>query len=255
MRSVPSVGELRRICHKDGYIPGISRRFIHPHVSIRITRLFLLAGIDGDAITVLMGIVGIGGSLLLFSQNDWVRIAGCVLLLLSWILDHVDGEVLRYQQKSSALGILLDRFSHIVEHPMMHLALGWSLGASQPLFRLLGALNAMAVLMIMAVELEMKLVQLHTGPRSATGPRGLVWLMRKLFGVYRGTTMQGYGTVVLGMLIITTLAGLLREYFVLLSFSIYFNCILIFASALRTAYRTRSLQPSGLPARNRGGGL
>lgn len=247
MQPVPGIAELRQICRKDGYIPRISRCFIHPYVSIRLTRIFLICGMDGDVITAGMGLVGVSGALLLLSQRPAFRIAGCMLLLLSWILDHVDGEVLRYQQKSSAYGILLDRFSHIFEHPLTHFCLGWSLAREHPAFMTFGALNAIGILVIMVVEREAKAAGIALSPPPRPCPRrwDTARVLRKAFGVYRGSTMLGYGVIVNVALIVTQIADLIEPYFAFLSVSIYLNVLLTIGSALRTTSRMRRTSPSG----------
>ncbi len=229
MRAVPAVAELRRICHKDesvyGAIPPISKRFIHPHVSIHLTRLFLLLGVHGETVTLLMALTGIAGAFCFLAQSAAWRLAGCFLLIASWILDHCDGEVLRYQGRSSAYGILLDRLTHVIEHPALHFCLGWSLGAADPLWRLLGSLNAVAVLMLLCIRLEVKSLPGwgRIPGRRPPARRGLRGLLRKALGFYRGTLMQGYGPVVVVGLAAGILAGRLREYFLLLSLSLYAN--------------------------------
>jgi phosphatidylglycerophosphate synthase len=250
MRPVPAVAELRRICQKDesvyGAVPPISKHLIHPYVSIYLTRMFLLLGVHGDTVTLLMALAGIAGAFCFLGQGAVWRLAGCLLLIASWILDHSDGEVLRYQGRSSAYGILLDRLTHVIEHPAMHFCLGWSLGAADPLWRLLGSLNALAVLMLLCIRLEVKSLPnfRRTPARRAPARRGLQGLLRRALGFYRGTAMQGYGPVVVAGLLLSILAGWLPEYFLLLSLSLYANVGLTLFLVLARARRQAAAAPA-----------
>jgi len=191
-----------------------------------------------------MVLFDITGALMLLGQSKLLRASGILLLLFSWILDHVDGEVRRYQKKSSTYGILLDRFTHYVGHPLVHFCLGWSLGITDSFYRLLGALSAMAILIIFTADLQCQLLradgQAIRPPTPARKDRS--WLVRlpvKLFGAYRGIVMIGYGSNVLTLLLISIVFGFVREFYVFLSFSIYLNLLLTLGSMLRYTYRTR----------------
>ena len=48
-------------------------------------------------------------------------------MLLSWVLDHSDGEVRRFRGEDSNLDVYLDRFTHRVSYPLMHIGMGVSL--------------------------------------------------------------------------------------------------------------------------------
>lgn len=126
---------LRSICYKDqekyGKIPFISRKLIHPYISIYITKLFLELGFSGLQVTILMLIVNLLAVLALFRGGFGFYVLGGSLLILGWILDHTDGEVCRYRNESTSLGIFLDRLTHRMTYPAIYLALGYSLFKSQ----------------------------------------------------------------------------------------------------------------------------
>lgn len=129
--SVPPVHELRRLTVKSeaiyGRIPWISKHFIHPYVSIHVSHFLLRAGFRGIQVTFLMAFLALSGTALFFVGGEVGYIAACSLMLISWILDHSDGEVRRYLGEDSNLGVYLDRFTHRVSYPLMHLGMGVSL--------------------------------------------------------------------------------------------------------------------------------
>lgn len=245
MATVPSIAELRKICYKENSQP-LSKYIIRPYIAIYLTRLFLLMGIHGDTITIAMGVVGIAGALLFLSQSPWLLAAAAVLMLFGWVLDHVDGQMLVYQKQSSAFGILLDRLTHVLEYPLMHLCLGWSLGVQTPELRYLGVFNAVALLYIGSAKAEVKLLALE-GRELPVKPRkprskGLRRAIQIGWGLFSSMTIVGYGPYVMFALLAAIAFGVLREYFILLSFAIYWNFLRTYGRILNTAYRARALQ-------------
>lgn len=128
---IPGIKELRQRVYKSeeiyGRIPWISKRFIHPHISIYLTWFFLHVRMSRNKVTLLMLLCGALGPLLYFVGGTKAYIAGSVFMLLSWIIDHSDGEVGRYRNQSSKLGIYMDHFAHRFSYPLVFLALGGSL--------------------------------------------------------------------------------------------------------------------------------
>lgn len=167
--SIPAIAELRQRVYKSeqnyGRIPWISKRIIHPHVSIYFTKLFLLLGLSGNQVTLLMMACAFAGAGLFFVGDVKGFLGGAVLMLLSWILDHSDGEVLRFRGESSSVGIYLDRFTHRVSCPLMHLGIAVSLSrqAAEPAYMLFGALVAYFYQLGVAHSLDKTLIDLHHG--------------------------------------------------------------------------------------------
>jgi phosphatidylglycerophosphate synthase len=145
---IPPIPELRTIVYKSeekyGRIPDISKAIIHPYVSIYFTRLFLCLGMSGNQVTLLMTGCALASAAFYFVGGTWGYAAAGGLMLLAWVLDHSDGEVLRYRKQSSALGIYLDRFTHRISYPLMHIGTGFSLWQSTgvPAYQLFGSLVA-----------------------------------------------------------------------------------------------------------------
>jgi len=85
--------------------------FIH-NPSIYLTYVLIKTKITANQITVIMTLCGIVGSVLLFIPNFWIKMLAFVFLYLNQILDSVDGEIARYQNKRSLRGIYVDDLQH-----------------------------------------------------------------------------------------------------------------------------------------------
>jgi hypothetical protein len=55
MQRIPGIEELKQICRKEGR-PALSRYVSRSYVSVRLTRLFLICGIDGRTSKVCVAI-------------------------------------------------------------------------------------------------------------------------------------------------------------------------------------------------------
>lgn len=80
--------------------------------SIYITWLFVRLNITANAVTFLMIIFGLAGVPLLIPHILWLNIIGAIVLMFAVVLDCVDGEVARWNKKSSLRGYYLDLVSH-----------------------------------------------------------------------------------------------------------------------------------------------
>jgi hypothetical protein len=145
---IPPIAELRTIVHKSeeiyGRIPSVSKIIIHPHISIHLTRIFLRLGMSGYQVTVLMTGCALAGDAFFFVGGVWGYVAAGSLILLSWILDHSDGEVRRFRGEDFSLAVYLDVFCHRVSYPLMHIGTGFSLWQStgDAVYLLFGSLVA-----------------------------------------------------------------------------------------------------------------
>ncbi|MBI1852391.1 MAG: hypothetical protein HYR85_18785 [Planctomycetes bacterium] len=119
-----SVEELREICQRPvetlNDLPG---RLYGNRISIYVTRSFLQLGISANAASALMAIFGLAGAgLLVFGRV--VAIAGFALLEISYILDCVDGEIARYQRRTSLLAAAYDYVTHLLIKSAAYICLG-----------------------------------------------------------------------------------------------------------------------------------
>lgn len=84
---------------------------------------FIRYGVIPNQITILMIIFGIVGSLLFAIPNVWCKIAGYISWLLWFAMDCSDGQVARYTKTFSKYGTEMDYMAHLIDHPLMNIAL------------------------------------------------------------------------------------------------------------------------------------
>ncbi|MGH9471237.1 MAG: CDP-alcohol phosphatidyltransferase family protein [Terriglobales bacterium] len=82
-------------------------------------------GVSANQLTVGWIILGVVGVLTLGSGSYGARVAGAVLVEISYLFDYVDGEVARLQGRTSSLGVLLDLAGHGVIKSALFLAIGY----------------------------------------------------------------------------------------------------------------------------------
>lgn len=185
--TIPPIPELRRLVAKpltpSEKMPWISRKVIHPHVSIYLTSLLLRLGFNGNQATGLMLCCAIGGALLFFAGGMEGYLGGAALMLLSWILDHSDGDVLRFRGESSNLGIYMDRFTHRVSYPLVYLGIGTSLyrQTGQAWLLLFAGLVAYCYQVGVANSLDRKLIEMERGNVELYPLRGLRLRLAAIF--------------------------------------------------------------------------
>jgi phosphatidylglycerophosphate synthase len=146
--SKPSIAELREVTQP----PSIFARNSGEHwagrlyvrrMSPYLTRRLIPTRITPNAVTWLMILVGVLAAGLLCLRSVWAS-AGAVLLIQAQILlDCSDGELARWRQQFSPVGIYLDRLGHYVTETLFPIALG--IRAGEPTLGLVAALLALAV--------------------------------------------------------------------------------------------------------------
>jgi phosphatidylglycerophosphate synthase len=127
--SQPSIAELRAATQP----PQIFERNSGEHWAGRLylrrlspyaTRVFLRLGLSPDAVTWLFVFTGVAAAALL-AVNGILPVIGAVVLIQAQILlDCSDGEVARWQGRSSPRGIYLDRVGHYLTEAGLPIALG-----------------------------------------------------------------------------------------------------------------------------------
>src|SRR3954447_279362 len=164
--SKPSVAELRAATQP----PSIFERNSGEHwagklyvrrVSPYLTRLLL--GVRPNAITAAMIPVGVGaGAVLAVHCRVWPAAVAFVLVQLQILLDCTDGEVARWQGRSSVVGIYLDRIAHWLTETALPIGLG--IGAHRPV---LGLVAAVLQLIIKGESALVAVARLEAGlPRA-----------------------------------------------------------------------------------------
>jgi phosphatidylglycerophosphate synthase len=118
-----SLAALRSIAQPPEYSPSPTDR---PYrlVSIFLSVPLARAGATPNGITVAWILVGLAGVSAFLAESWTVRVAGGLLLQLSYLLDFVDGEVARLTGRRSAVGGFLDLLGHGVIKASLPLAVG-----------------------------------------------------------------------------------------------------------------------------------
>ena len=94
-------------------------------IAIRLTHLFIRAGISANAVTFMSLLTGVGGSILLYPQNRWINLMGILIISLAAVLDCCDGQVARLTNTSSQVGRVLDGTVDIIKCFATYLVLGF----------------------------------------------------------------------------------------------------------------------------------
>lgn len=129
MNDRPSLHELRlRVFkHSGSPLPEIgnvlARRIGRPS-AIYGTWLAVRFGISANAITSLSLIAGLAGAAMIGSGSRTAFIAGVIGLIVSYWLDHVDGQVARWRGTASLSGVYFDYLLHYA----LNLAVGFAIG-------------------------------------------------------------------------------------------------------------------------------
>jgi phosphatidylglycerophosphate synthase len=127
--SRPSIAELRaatqppQIFERNSGEHWAGRLYIR-RLSPYATRVFLRLGLSPDAVTWLFVLTGIAAAALLGVDGLLPAIGAVVLIQLQILLDCSDGEVARWQGRSSPRGIYLDRIGHYLTEAALPIALG-----------------------------------------------------------------------------------------------------------------------------------
>jgi len=127
--ATPSIAELRAVTQPESvrtragaehWVASAYLRDVSPY----LTRILLRAGFSANGVTWLM----IGCAALATVATGWHGVLGAVAVVLAvqlqMLLDCCDGEVARWRQTSSPLGVYLDRVGHYVAECGIAVALG-----------------------------------------------------------------------------------------------------------------------------------
>ena len=127
--SRPSIAELRaatqppQIFERNSGEHWAGRLYIR-RLSPYATRLFLRLGLSPDAVTWLFVAAGVAAAGVLALDGPLPAVAAFLLIQLQILLDCSDGEVARWQGRSSPRGIYLDRVGHYLTEAGLPIALG-----------------------------------------------------------------------------------------------------------------------------------
>ncbi len=187
--SRPSIAELRAATQP----PQIFERNSGEHWAGRLyirrfspyaTRLFLRLGLSPDAVTWLFVLAGVAAAALLSVDGLLPAVGAFLLIQLQIMLDCSDGEVARWQARSSPRGVYLDRIGHYLTEAGLPIALG--IRADE---LTLGLVLAILVLLIKSETALVHVARAESGRpppvdrQEVAAPRG--GLLRTLRGALR----------------------------------------------------------------------
>lgn len=126
---IPSVAELRAATQPPGLLDRNSGehwagRLYMRRLSPYLTRLLVPTPLTPNAVTWLMIVAGLAAALALSVPGLWTALAAFALIQVQLLLDCSDGELARWRQTGSPVGIYLDRVGHYVTEAALPIALG-----------------------------------------------------------------------------------------------------------------------------------
>ncbi len=126
---VPTVAELRAATQPPGLLDRNSGehwagRLYMRRLSPYLTRVLVATPLTPNAVTWLMIAAGLLAAVALSFPGLWTAVAAFALIQLQLLLDCSDGELARWRQISSPVGIYLDRIGHYVTEAALPIALG-----------------------------------------------------------------------------------------------------------------------------------
>ncbi len=112
--------------------PFFWARLYGRRLSWPVTRLVLRTPLSASAVSVLSIVVGVAGGLCFaFNATAW-NVAAVAMLLLSWVLDCVDGEVARARGTASLDGEFIDACRHQITCPALFAGITLGVWARHP---------------------------------------------------------------------------------------------------------------------------
>jgi phosphatidylglycerophosphate synthase len=191
---MPTIAELRAATQP----PSIFERNSGEHWAGRLymrrlspycTRLLLRTGMSANGVTWLMIVSGVAAAAVLTLPGVLAAVGAVLLIQLQLLLDCSDGEVARWRDEKSPVGIYLDRIGHWLTEAALPIALGiradggWS---DMGTYTALGLLIAVLVLLIKGESALVTVARAESGrappgdTRAIAAPRaaGLARLRR-----------------------------------------------------------------------------
>jgi phosphatidylglycerophosphate synthase len=171
----PTVAELKAVAQPPEHIARYNAEhwagalYIR-HLSIYATRAMLPSGISPNGVTWLMILVGLAGAAAVPFDGIVGPLVCALAMQLQILLDCSDGEVARWRQRFSPVGIYLDRIGHYVTEAAIPIALGLRADAyslAHPLQ--VGGWTVLGLLVAVGVLLNKAFTDLVVVARAKTG--------------------------------------------------------------------------------------
>ena len=171
--STPSVAELRAATQPPSLFERNSGehwagklyvRRLSPYVTRRLLRF------APNTVTWLMILAGVAaGAVLAIDEDVWPAALAFLLIQLQILFDCVDGEIARWREMYSPLGVYLDRLGHWLTETALPIGLG--VGAGEPV---LGLVAAVIQLIIKGESALVAVTRLEAGlPKLADSPEAV----------------------------------------------------------------------------------
>jgi phosphatidylglycerophosphate synthase len=200
--SRPSISQIREISQpisvtgrstSEHWVADLYQRRLSPY----LTRLLLRTPISANGVTWLMIIAGasIGPALLI---HGWVGIALALFLSqLQMLIDCSDGEVARWRDTKSPMGIFLDKLGHYLAESLIPICFGLRLAnwpeepINNSIYPYLGALLAILIILNKAFNDAVHVARAFSGlgkiqdqPGANLPRKGILRSLRKLFNFF-----------------------------------------------------------------------
>jgi phosphatidylglycerophosphate synthase len=178
---MPTIAELRAATQP----PSIFERNSGEHWAGRLymrrlspycTRLLLRTGISANGVTWLMIVSGVAAAAVLTLPGVLAAVGAVLLIQLQLLLDCSDGELARWRDEKSPVGIYLDRIGHWLTEAALPIALGiradggWS---DMGTYTALGLLIAVLVLLIKGESALVTVARAESGRPPAGDTRAI----------------------------------------------------------------------------------
>lgn len=134
-----SIKQIKEVGQNSSY-PEFHERIIR-YISPLFSYVLIKLGLSANGVSFLSVLIGVGGAIPLFFSNKLLWLLLPFSILIATILDHSDGEVARYNKKSSLTGLFIDRLYPIIVQPIQFIAILYvcfALIPNNPLFLLAG---------------------------------------------------------------------------------------------------------------------
>jgi len=121
--------QFKEIARKKPYEPFWASRFFWRHLTIPCSWVCAQLRITADQITVVSLVLGMAGGVCYCWPTTAMYLLGTLLVWAWWMLDHMDGELARYEiqhlkHPSTLAGPYLDLLVHRWVQPLYHVGLG-----------------------------------------------------------------------------------------------------------------------------------
>lgn len=152
-KTIPPILELREIC-QSGKFARDKRwfRVFWRKLSIYMTWVLLHTGITANQVTVISILLALVATVLLAFPSHMIALCGALVYLIYHMADKIDGEIARYYQKFSIVGVYLDELGHNLSEAGIFVGLGLHLAWQNPqdsIFILtVAAIGALSMIMI-----------------------------------------------------------------------------------------------------------